>query len=141
MRDLLSEAGLLAWLGQVTVAGGQCPEDGGLFLEGQGLGANRRFYSSFLQGRAQGLFTVLQFQIVPQRLAFLTKRKLKELDEFLFRDAEAIKPGRHREPHHRGMHSGWRRKCARRKREELLDFRIKLCRSGQKSVVAAARRG
>src|SRR5215510_15397247 len=124
MRDLLSEAGLLAWLGQVTVAGSQCPEDGCFFLERHGLGAYCRFDSGLLQSRAQGLLRVLQLQIVPQCLAFLTEREFEELNKFRFRDPQLFELRRHGEPHYRGMHFWRRRKGTWRKREQPLRLGI-----------------
>jgi len=84
--------------------------------------------------RAMGLFPYCNFRCSTTSCGFC--QRSFRIDEFLFGTPDYPAWGHH-EPHTRN--APWaRRKRARRKREQFLDFCVKLCSSREQPVVAAA---
>src|ERR1700733_5248775 len=80
----------------------------GAFFQSQGLRASGGLHSRLRQRRAQLGFRISGFEIVPQSLALLAKRKLEKIDEAIFRasgvKAKLVLPRRNGETQHGGMY-------------------------------------
>src|SRR5438445_11994347 len=75
-------------------------------LQGKSLGTPAGLYCCGGQSRAQFAFGIVRFQVVPQRLAFLSKRKPQEVDKSIASHAQLFLLRLDDQPEHRGMDLG-----------------------------------
>jgi len=74
-----SEAGLLAWLGQVTVSGGQCPEIAAFFSRGTASARTAGFTPAACKAARKESSAYRAFRLFHSVLRFCPKESFKKL--------------------------------------------------------------
>src|SRR5579859_350069 len=119
----------------------QGSEDGRAFTEREGFSPRARLYLGGGKGLLQGIFAVFRSEIVPQRLALLSKRETQEIHEPIARYSQLLRLGIDGESQNAGMHL--RRRCegCGGQHKQILDACVELSGSRKHSVIAAPRFG
>src|SRR4051812_8353448 len=115
--------------------------DGGALLQAQSLRPSGGLYFCFKQSAFQLRPVVILFQVVPQSLALLSKRKSQEVDETVSGDTQPLLLRIHGETQHRGKYLRRRRERPGRNGEQLFHPGMQLCGGGKHSVFASSRFG